>query len=33
MWKILRFILAGSMKPEAALAEARRLIDANLADR
>lgn len=32
MWKILRFILAGSMKPEAALAEARRLIDANLAD-
>jgi len=32
MWKILRFILAGSMKPDAALAEARRLIDANLAD-
>lgn len=30
MWKILRFILSGSMKPEAALAEARRLIDANL---
>jgi len=30
MWKILRFILAGSMKPDAALAEARRLIDANL---
>ncbi|MDP2791902.1 MAG: extracellular solute-binding protein [Rectinemataceae bacterium] len=33
MWKILRFILAGSMKPDAALAEARRLIDANLAER
>ena len=33
MWKILRFILAGSMKPDTALAEARRLIDANLADR
>lgn len=30
MWKILRFILSGSMKPDAALAEARRLIDANL---
>ncbi|HWR12146.1 MAG TPA: extracellular solute-binding protein [Rectinemataceae bacterium] len=30
MWKILRFILAGSMKPDAALAEARRLIDANM---
>ena len=33
MWKILRFILAGSMKPDAALAQARRIIDANLADR
>lgn len=30
MWKILRFILSGSMKPDEALAEARRLIDANL---
>jgi len=33
MWKILRFILAGSMKPDAALAEARRIIDANLTAR
>jgi len=33
MWKILRFILSGSMKTDAALGEARRIIDANLAAR
>ena len=30
MWKILRFILSGAMETNEALAEARRLIDANL---
>lgn len=30
MWKMLRFILSGAMEPDVALAEARRLIDANL---
>jgi len=29
MWKIIRFILTGAMKPAQALGEARRLIDAN----
>jgi maltose-binding protein MalE len=30
MWKMLRFIFSGVMEPDKALAEARRLIDANL---